>query len=170
MMHTEGDLKDYLWVCYRNMLRRCLGTYGCSQSDWENYGGRGIGVCARWLNSFHAFVSDVGERPGKGFSLDRINNAGDYEPGNVRWSTRKEQGNNTRRNVKLTHAGETLTRAQWIEKAPEYGLTCNALRERLRDGWPLEQALTQPMQTMSREQRSDARRRSWITRRLAVAA
>jgi len=76
------------------MLHRCNNP---NAKEYKNYGARGITVCDRWRD-FPAFLADVGERPSSGLSIDRINNDGNYEPGNVRWATPKEQSNNTRRN------------------------------------------------------------------------
>lgn len=83
----------YVWVA---MKQRCTNP---KQAQYKNYGGRGISVCAEWLNSFEAFYDHVSQLPHfgeKGRSLDRINNNGNYEPGNVRWATAAEQTRNRR--------------------------------------------------------------------------
>lgn len=82
-----------------------------------NYGGRGITVCERWL-SYEAFLADVGERPTAKHTLDRYpNNDGHYEPGNVRWATRKEQARNRRSARMVTIDGETRSAIEWAETA-----------------------------------------------------
>ena len=78
---------------WANMLTRC---YNRERPQWKDYGGRGITVCDRWRESFENFLADMGERP-DGMWLDRINNDGQYEPGNCQWSTPKEQNNNRRK-------------------------------------------------------------------------
>jgi len=78
------------WILMR---RRCNNP---SAADYPRYGGRGIRVCAEWQKSFEAFAAYVGDPPGQGYSIDRINNDGNYEPGNVRWATASEQAFNRR--------------------------------------------------------------------------
>lgn len=83
---------------WRSARHRC--TAPTSQA-WKNYGGRGIRMCERWAGDFSAFLADVGPRPGDNYSIDRIDNDGNYEPGNCRWVTAKEQGRNTRNTTDL---------------------------------------------------------------------
>lgn len=118
---------------WHNMLKRvrCQNSKG-----YETHGGRGITVCERWL-TFINFLADMGERPGREFSIDRINNSKGYEPGNCKWSTAKEQVNNRRNNIRLTVDGTTKTLTQWaehnnIKPATAYG--------RMRKGWSLLRA------------------------------
>ena len=81
-----------LYEVWWTMIERCQNPHVRS---YPNYGGRAITVCARWRRDFAAFLADMGERPA-GTSIDRINNDGDYEPGNCRWATPKEQAANKR--------------------------------------------------------------------------
>jgi hypothetical protein len=77
---------------YKKMKRRCLVT---TDKDYPNWGGRGIKICDRWLNSFQNFYDDMGERE-KGYTIDRINTNGNYEPTNCRWVSRSENSKNKR--------------------------------------------------------------------------
>ena len=80
------------YAAWAAMKQRCTNR---NAPPFIHYGARGISVCERWMNSFEAFLADVGRRPSPKHSIDRIDNDGDYEPGNVRWATRKEQRANT---------------------------------------------------------------------------
>lgn len=125
------------YTAWRHMIERCTNprckVYG-------HYGGRGISVCERWLESFRAFLDDMGPRPSQDHEIDRVNNNGDYEPSNCRWATRGQQVRNTRRTRLVTFRGETKPLVDWCE---ELGLKYNTVAERLRKGnWTIEQALT----------------------------
>ena len=129
-----------LWELYRAMVRRC---HDPSFKHFKNYGGRGIAVCARWRESFAAFVSDVGPRPSPAHTLDRKDNDGNYEPGNVRWATKSQQARNTRFNRLLTARGKTQTLEEW---AIETGLPKSTLFNRIRRGWPDDKVVGTPAQ------------------------
>jgi len=118
------------------MMRRC---YEVVNKDYHNYGGRGIGVCARWL-SVENFVIDMG-LPGPGMTIDRIDNSADYSPENCRWATMVEQSRNKRTNVLVTYGGMTLTVAEW---AGRVGIERKTLEYRIRSGWDTDRALTTP--------------------------
>ena len=118
----------------------------CRPGGHPDYGGRGIRVCDRW-KSYEVFLQDVGRRPSPKHSLDRIDNEGNYEPGNVRWATIKEQNRNTRGNRSLTPAGRTQVLIEWAE---ETGIPAERIRGRLRCGWTVGQALGfEPRQKLS---------------------
>ena len=107
---------------------------------YSNYGKRGIVVCERWRTFAH-FLADMGERPA-GMTLERNDNDREYSPENCKWASRKEQMRNTRVNRLLTINGKTQCVSAWAEGA---GIKHHTLRARLRLGWPIEKALSQPI-------------------------
>ncbi len=121
-----------LWLTVR---QRCFNP---KRNGYENYGGRGITVCPRWVASFDAFLGDIGKRPSNHHTLDRIDNDGNYEPSNVRWATRKEQARNRRTTKMVTIDGRTLMQAEWLAVA---GISDHTLRRRMAKGIPMEEAL-----------------------------
>lgn len=132
--HGASDTKTYR--AWWDMLQRCRNP---KLSNFRAYGGRGIRVCDRW-QTFENFLADMGECPA-GRSLDRIDNDGNYEPGNCRWATREQQHGNLQRSVKVTIGGETKCLKQW---ARHFGIHPATVRYRIRKGWPAERALTTP--------------------------
>ena len=118
-----------IYDSWQNMLKRC---YSQNNQDYSNYGGRGVSVCERWKD-FKNFFDDLQPTWEKGLSLDRTDVNGNYEPLNCKWVTSLEQGNNTRRNVRLTIKGETKTLAQWVRIT---GMkTHKTASWRLEQGW-----------------------------------
>lgn len=146
--HRQSNSPEH--VVWMAIKARCTNP---SATGYENYGGRGITVCARWMDSFECFLEDMGPRP-KGASIDRINNDLGYQPGNCRWADRKTQANNTRRSRKLTFNGKTLGISEW---ARQIGIEESSLRERLSRGWSTEEALTTPnVQACEKRRRAKA--------------
>ena len=130
----HGMSNTRVYNSWNAMKRRC---YNKNDKDYKRWGGRGITVCDEWL-SFINFYSDMGERPEK-MTLDRINNDLGYSKENCKWSTQKEQTNNTRRNVFLTFNNKTLTVSQWAE---ELEISKFTLFERIRRNWNIEKILS----------------------------
>lgn len=135
---THGRSKSKMHYRWCAMIQRCENP---NSRNYSCYGARGIRVCDRWRHSFEAFLADMGT-PDAGMTLERIDNNGNYEPGNVRWASRQEQCANTRRNKLITHAGKTMIMKQW---ARHLGIGFDTLKTRIQDGWSIERALTQPV-------------------------
>lgn len=103
---THGLSKTSIYNTYYTMINRCINP---NSQSYPNYGGRGIKVCDRWLDSFENFIEDMGEKPSENYSIDRINVHGNYEPSNCRWATKIEQENNKTTNVFIEYKSKKYT-------------------------------------------------------------
>lgn len=139
---THCQPRDKAYHAWAHIIQRCTNP---KEKSWKNYGGRGIRVCDRWF-SFENFLADMGRPSSSVLTIDRINNDGHYEPGNVRWADRKTQGRNKRNCVRITFRGETLILSEWAERI---GIDQDTLWMRLRSKssrrWSVEEALTTPV-------------------------
>lgn len=139
--HCRHGTLSPTYIAWRGMWARCTNP---NNQDFHSYGARGIKVCERW-KMFENFLADIGEKPSRLLSLDRIDNDGNYELGNVRWATAEQQVKNRR----------PLPTTQWIsfdgahhnvaEWARLLGIKEVTLRARLRLGWSIKRALTSPI-------------------------
>lgn len=124
------------YASWKAMLNRCERP---THKKFQHYGGRGISVCEQW-HSFDSFYADMGPRPA-GTTLDRINNSGNYEPGNCAWESRFHQQRNRRNNRMVTIDGRTQCLMDW---ATENGLRVTTIYDRLKRGWPMQRAIQTP--------------------------
>lgn len=138
---THGLSHSPEYNVWYGMIRRCVDP---NNKDYETCGGRGITVCDRWKESCQAFLEDMGTRPSLKHIIHRVDNDGNYEPGNCRWATWKYHGRNKRNNKVLTHQGQTKCVSEW---ADDLGISRATLGSRLKQGWSVERALTEPALT-----------------------
>ena len=130
----HGKTRTPAFYSWASMKERCLQK---NYKEFHNYGGRGITICERWLESFNNFFEDMGERP-PGTTLDRIDNNGNYEPSNCRWATNSQQHRNTRSNVWIEYNGERKLLIDWSN---EKKLSQSVIQKRIKAGWSVEKAL-----------------------------
>lgn len=135
--YKHGQSKTQTYSIWEGMKDRCNNP---KSPAYCHYGGRGITVCDRW-NTYENFLADMGERPER-MTLDRINNNGNYEPSNCRWTTMKEQGNNKRDNRIIECNGKSQTLQQWSD---EIGIQIGTIVRRLNLGWSIPEALFSPI-------------------------
>ncbi|HDK2192328.1 TPA: AsnC family protein [Escherichia coli] len=119
---------------WSDMKNRCLNP---RVRSYSNYGGRGITVCKEWVESFEEFFKYVGPRP-DGYSLDRIDTDGNYEPGNVRWVTNRSQQNNKRNTVFVMFDGQKISASEY---ARAVGMKPDTVHARIRRGLKLDGAI-----------------------------
>jgi hypothetical protein len=131
--HGMSLTKEY--KVWQQMKKRCLDK---KDKSFSNYGGRGISVCEKWINSFECFISDIGGRP-NGMSLDRIDVNGNYEPSNCRWASMKTQARNKTNNQIITFNGVSACLSEWEEIT---GIKHGTIRRRIKNGWSIEDALS----------------------------
>jgi len=137
MKHGLSHTKEYhVWVAMRT---RCNNP---ESKTYENYGGRGISVCARWDKSFGSFYADMGICP-DGYQIDRMDNNGDYHPENCKWVSKAENSRNKRNNVYVEIDGVKKVVTDW---AKQYGVGVSTFRNRINLlGWTKEDAITKPI-------------------------
>lgn len=124
-------------MTWQNLRARCSDT---KSADYASYGGRGITVCSRWLNSYENFIADMGKKPRPGMSIDRIDNDGPYSPENCRWADAITQASNKRTTRVISAFGLSMTMAKW---AREMGCSQSKLFIRKKLGWSDEKTVAE---------------------------
>lgn len=138
---THGASNTKLYQVWKGMIRRCENK---NTRHYNDYGGRGISVCERWRHSFENFINDMGPRP-EGYSIERKDNNGNYEPLNCIWASSKDQNNNTRNNRVIIIGGEQKTMTQW---STIYGISASTIWKRIKLGWSDEDSVLTPVNTI----------------------
>lgn len=126
------------YVIWMNMKQRCTNH---NNRQYNDYGGRGIKVCKRWMN-FGKFISDMGPRPTGKHTIERKDNDKGYTPTNCIWLSQALQSRNRRTSRRIEHNGITATLAGWGERT---GLTSRCIRRRIEVGWSIARALSEPL-------------------------
>lgn len=135
---ANGCRGHRLYETWRGMIARCENQ---NRHDFHHYGGRGIAVCDDWHDMFKFVEWAEASGWSEGLTLDRINTNGPYAPTNCRWVTKLEQNQNRRNNVHVVVGGRKLTIAA---AAREHGISDQTVRQRLKRGWSVEEALKPP--------------------------
>lgn len=130
----HGMRNSITYTSWVSMIDRCSRP---AAANFHQYGGRGVTVCRRWRD-FRNFLADMGPRPSKRHSLDRLDGTKGYTPRNCRWATSMEQGANRRTNIYLTVDGVVRSLAEWARVARIHKET---LRSRLKNGWEVADAV-----------------------------
>lgn len=158
---THGKRRTPEYEIWAAIKQRCSNP---NNRAYKDYGARGIKMCERWLNDFTAFIADLGERPGKEYTVERRNNDGNYCPENCYWATDESQKNNRRDSVRITWRGETKTLTQWARLT---GIDPKIVRSRIRNyGWSVDEALTTPA---NRRDRPLTEEEKWLRERARAA-
>ncbi len=137
--HASVKQRHPIYPAWQSMIQRCINP---NNKDYPSYGGRGIAVCKRW-RKFENFLEDMGEHPGKEYSIDRIDNNKGYCKSNCRWATKKQQMRNKRDSYLITHEGKIQLLIEWAE---DFNIPYKTLWDRIQKlGWSIERALTEPV-------------------------
>ena len=148
-LHKDTIRKDNLvknhplYFTWEGMRSRCKNPRA---KNFKHYGGRGIKICKRW-DIFKNFAKDMGEKPSRKHSIERIDNDGDYSPENCRWATQKEQTNNTRRSL-IEIDSKKMSAKQWCQK---YNINYGTYNNRVYRGWSKVEALQRPVGKQGRK-------------------
>lgn len=138
---SHNPLPSPEYSTWRSLITRC---YDPKRENYKNYGGRGITVYPEWRESFAAFLTYVGRKPSPEHSINRINNNGNYEPGNVEWATPLDQSKNREYTIRLSIDGESKTISEWSKIS---GISHLTIYNRIKKGWEEKEAVfgnTQP--------------------------
>lgn len=142
---AHGLYSTAVYKIYKNMIYR---TENPNSKDYKNYGERGIKVCREWRNNFKAFYDwSMSSGYEKSLTIDRIDVNKGYSPDNCRWVSRKIQANNTRVNHTIEFSGKRHTLAEWGDIT---GIPRLVILKRLKRGWPVDRALTEPVRKTNR--------------------
>lgn len=143
--YKDGRKCTRLYRIYHNMKNRCFNP---KTTGYDRYGGRGIIVCDEWKDDFKAFYDwSISHGYADNLTIDRIDVNGNYEPGNCRWVTMKEQNQNKCSNHIITLFGESKALQMWCDK---YDISCKTVQDRLKRGWDEVAAITTPVQIKHR--------------------
>lgn len=133
----HGMRNTRLYTIWRSMRQRCSNP---KCANYHNYGGKGVKVCPEWDSNFaHFYMWAIENGYSENLSIDRINSDGDYEPGNCRWVSYKEQNNNRHSNIFIEFDGQRHTIAEWGDIT---GIKPATIWARLNRGWSIEKSLT----------------------------
>lgn len=140
--HNRSDTSEYnIW---NTMRARCNNP---KSKKYKIYGARGIKVCDEWENSFENFYKDMGPRPGKEYSIHRINNSLGYSKENCKWATAKEQAEERNTTIYLTFNGVTKKLVEWSK---ELSISQKTLRGRLYKNWTHDKILSTPIRKVNK--------------------
>jgi hypothetical protein len=135
---THGMSREKFFQAWINMVRRC---HWDGDTQYSNYGGRGITVCKRWRNDFSEFKEDMLPTYKEGLQLERIDNSKGYDPTNCKWETPTNQARNRRNNSHYEYNGKLLTVSEIHERYNPHGLAYTTINSRLKSGMNVEKSI-----------------------------